>query len=153
MLETYFGSPKMVAHLRAGPSGPHMDGFAGSLKLSGYEPSVAVRYLRAAAHIGHFTLEQGGTFGQHGFVGLRTPFANVPLSAAQRRGPQPPYGLRRPGVTTNTLSQSVSARAAVRQTVRRLIRRSSSNMGDGCGDIAARQKRPSDFIRRTPVHY
>jgi integrase len=61
MLETYFGSPKMVAHLRAGPSGPHMDGFAGSLKLSGYEPSVAVRYLRAAAHIGHFTLEQGGT--------------------------------------------------------------------------------------------
>ena len=61
MLETYFGSPKMVAHLRAGPSGPYMDGFAGSLECSGYEPSVAVRYLRAAAHIGHFTLEQGGT--------------------------------------------------------------------------------------------
>jgi hypothetical protein len=56
MLETYFGSPKMVAHLRAGPSGPYMDGFAGSLELSGYEPSIAVRYLRAAAHIGHFTL-------------------------------------------------------------------------------------------------
>ncbi len=61
MLETYFGSPKMVAHLRAGPSGPYMDGFAGSLERSGYDPSVAVRYLRAAAHIGHFTLEQGGT--------------------------------------------------------------------------------------------
>jgi hypothetical protein len=52
MLETYFGSPKMVAHLRAGLSGPYMDGFAGSLKRSGYEPSVAVCYLRAAAHIG-----------------------------------------------------------------------------------------------------
>ncbi len=26
MLETYFGSPKMVAHLRAGPSGPYLDG-------------------------------------------------------------------------------------------------------------------------------
>jgi integrase len=69
MLETYFGSPKMVAHLRAGPSGQFMDGFAGSLERSGYDPSVAVRYLRAAAHIGHFTLEQGGTL------------ANVDLSA------------------------------------------------------------------------
>jgi hypothetical protein len=55
MLEIYFGSPKMAAHLRAGPSGPYMDGFAGFLDRSGYEPSVAVRYLRAAAHIGHFT--------------------------------------------------------------------------------------------------
>lgn len=27
----------------------------------GYDDSVAVRYLRAAAHIGHFTLAQGGT--------------------------------------------------------------------------------------------
>jgi site-specific recombinase XerD len=69
MLETYFGSPKMVAHLRAGPSGPYIDGFAGSLEGSRYDPSVAVRYLRAAAHIGHFTLEQGGTL------------ANVDLSA------------------------------------------------------------------------
>ena len=55
MLETYFESPKMVAYLRAGPSGPYMDGFAAWLERSGYEPSVAVRYLRAAAHIGHFT--------------------------------------------------------------------------------------------------
>jgi site-specific recombinase XerD len=69
MLETYFGSPKMVAHLRAGPSGQYIDGFAGSLERRGYDPSVAVRYLRAAAHVGHFTLEQGGTL------------ANVDLSA------------------------------------------------------------------------
>jgi len=87
MLETYFGSPKMVAHLRAGPSGPYMDGFAGSLELSGYEPSVAVRYLRAAAHIGHFTLEQGGTL------------ANMDLSAFSRhlrtcRCPRPKGGRR-----------------------------------------------------------
>jgi site-specific recombinase XerD len=60
MLETYFDSPKMLAHLRAGPSGPYMDGFAAWLERAGYEPSVAVRYLRAAAHIGHFTVEQGG---------------------------------------------------------------------------------------------
>src|ERR1700692_1137853 len=61
MLKTYFESPKMLAPLRAGPSVPYMDGFAAWLERSGYDPSVAVRYLRAAAHIGHFTLEQGGT--------------------------------------------------------------------------------------------
>jgi len=87
MLETYFGSPKMVAHLRAGPSGPYLDGFAGSLERSGYDPSVAVRYLRAAAHIGHFTLEQGGTL------------ANVDLLAFSRhlrtcRCPRPKGGRR-----------------------------------------------------------
>ena len=86
MLETYFGSPKMVAHLRAGPSGLFMDGFAGSLERSGYEPSVAVRYLRAAAHVGHFTLEQGGTL------------ANMDLSAFARhlrtcRCPRPKGGV------------------------------------------------------------
>ena len=95
MLETYFGSPKMLAHLRAGPSGPYMDGFAGSLELSGYELSVAVRYLRAAAHIGHFTLEQGGDICRHGFVGIHTPFANLLLCAAKRGTAQPPYSLRR----------------------------------------------------------
>jgi site-specific recombinase XerD len=99
MLETYFGSPKMVAHLRAGPSGPHMDGFAGSLERSGYEPSIAVRYLRAAAHIGHFTLEQGGTlanmdlsaFSRH----LRT--CHCPRPKGGRRNHHTIYGARRYG--------------------------------------------------------
>ena len=97
MLETYFGSPKMVAHLRAGPSGPYMDGFARSLELSGYEPSIAVRYLRAAAHIGHFTLEQGGTladmdlsaFSRH----LRT--CRCPRPKGGRRNHHTIYGARR----------------------------------------------------------
>ena len=97
MLETYFGSPKMVAHLRAGPSGPYIDGFAGSLEISGYEPSVAVRYLRAAAHIGHFTLEQGGTladmdlsaFARH----LRT--CRCPRPKGGRRNHHTVYGARR----------------------------------------------------------
>ena len=97
MLGTYFGSPKMVAHLRAGPSGPYIDGFAGSLETSGYEPSVAVRYLRAAAHIGHFTLEQGGTladmdlsaFARH----LRT--CRCPRPKGGRRNHHTVYGARR----------------------------------------------------------
>jgi hypothetical protein len=95
MLDTYFESPKMIARLRAGPSGPYMDGFAAWLECSGYDPSVAVRYLRAAAHIGHFTLEQGGTLATMDFGGLLRPFANLLLSAAKRGAAQPPYGLRR----------------------------------------------------------
>jgi hypothetical protein len=123
MLETYFGSPKMVAHLRAGPSGQFMDGFAGSLERSGYDPSVAVRYLRAAAHIGHFTLEQGGTL------------ANVDLSAFSYhlrtcRCPRPKGGgvatiirFTAPSVTANTWWQSASASAVSRQELRMLITR------------------------------
>ena len=61
MLETYFSAPKMLAHLRSGPSGPYLDEFAATLEESGYSPSVAVRYLRAAAHLGHFMHDQEGT--------------------------------------------------------------------------------------------
>jgi site-specific recombinase XerD len=97
MLETYFGSPKMVAHLRAGPSGAHIDGFAGLLELSGYEPSVAVRYLRAAAHIGHFTLEQGGTLANMDLLAfsrhLRT--CRCPRPKGGRRNHHTIYGARR----------------------------------------------------------
>jgi site-specific recombinase XerD len=97
MLETYFGSPKMVAHLRAGPSGSYMDGFAGSLDRSGYEPSVAVRYLRAAAHIGHFTLEQGGTLANMDLLAfshhLRT--CRCPRPKGGRRNHHTVYGARR----------------------------------------------------------
>jgi hypothetical protein len=38
-----------------------MDGFAALLKRDGYSSDTAVRYLRAAAHLGHFVHEQGGT--------------------------------------------------------------------------------------------
>jgi hypothetical protein len=97
MLETYFGSPKMVAHLRAGPSGQCMDGFAASLKRSGYDPSVAVRYLRAAAHIGHFTLEQGGTLANVDLsafsLHLRT--CRCPRPKGGRRNHHTVYGARR----------------------------------------------------------
>jgi hypothetical protein len=96
MLET-FESPKMLAHLRAGPSGPYMDGLAAWLERSGYDPSVAVRYLRSAAHIGHFILDQGGTladmdlaaFSRH----LRT--CRCPRSKGGRRNHHTVHGARR----------------------------------------------------------
>lgn len=53
MLETYFSAPKMLGHLRNGPSGPYLDGFAAALQRQGYGAGTAVRYLRAAAHVGH----------------------------------------------------------------------------------------------------
>ena len=73
MLETYFSTAKMLRHLRSGPSGPYLDGFAGALERQGYVPDTAVRYLRAAAHVGHVMAEQGASltdidlvaFGEH----------------------------------------------------------------------------------------
>src|ERR1700730_6663625 len=62
MLETYFSAPRMLEHLRSGPSGLYIDAFAALLRRDGYSPDVAVRYLRAAAHLGHFVHERGGTF-------------------------------------------------------------------------------------------
>ena len=59
MLETYFSASKMRAHLRSGPSGPYLDGFAVALERQGYSTSTAVPYLRAAAHIGHVVAQQG----------------------------------------------------------------------------------------------
>jgi hypothetical protein len=52
MLEKYFSAPKTLRHLRGGISGPHIDGFAENLEHEGYAPASAVRYIRAAAHLG-----------------------------------------------------------------------------------------------------
>ena len=97
MLETYFGAPKALAYLRAGASGPYMDGFAGSLEFSGYKRSVAVRYLRAAAHIGHCTQENGGTLANMDLLAfsrhLRT--CRCPRQKGGRRNHHTLYGARR----------------------------------------------------------
>ena len=58
MLETYFSASKMLGHLRSGPSGPYLDGFAATLERQGYGADTAVRYLRAAAHLGHVVVRQ-----------------------------------------------------------------------------------------------
>lgn len=96
MLETYFSAPKMLGHLRSGPSGPHLDGFAALLEEGGYSPETAVRYLRAAAHLGHFQHDHGGTlakielaaFAEH----LRT--CRCPRSKGGRRNHHTVYGAK-----------------------------------------------------------
>ena len=54
MLENFFCAPKTLRRLRTGPSGPYIDGFADELTRAGYSGATAVRYLRAAAHLGYF---------------------------------------------------------------------------------------------------
>ena len=96
MLETYFSATKMLGHLRSGPSGPYLDGFAEALERQGYGPETAVRYLRAAAHIGHVMTEQCAgltdidlaAFDEH----LRT--CRCPRAKGGRRNHHTVYGAR-----------------------------------------------------------
>jgi len=60
MLEKYFSAPKTLRRFRSGISGPHIDAFADDLERDGYAPASAVRYIRAAAHLGCFVHRQGG---------------------------------------------------------------------------------------------
>ena len=60
MLEKYFSAPKTLRRLRSGISGTHIDAFADDLERDGYSPASAVRYLRAAAHLGCFVQRRGG---------------------------------------------------------------------------------------------
>ena len=59
MLEKYFSAPKTLRRLRGGISGPHIDAFADDLERDGYAPASAVRYIRAAAHLGCFVQRKG----------------------------------------------------------------------------------------------
>ena len=60
MLDKYFSAPKTLRRLRGGISGPHIDGFADRLEREGYAPTSAVRYIRAAAHLGCFVQRKSG---------------------------------------------------------------------------------------------
>src|SRR5262245_3105284 len=96
MLETYFSAAKMLGYLRSGPSGPYLDGFAAALERQGYSPATAVRYLRAAAHLGHVMAEPGAglsnidlaVFSEH----LRT--CRCPRAVGGRRNHHTIFGAR-----------------------------------------------------------
>src|SRR6266545_489594 len=60
MLDKYVSAPKTLARLRAGLSGPYIDGFADALEQDGYSHGSSIRYLRAAAHLGQFLQSNGG---------------------------------------------------------------------------------------------
>jgi integrase len=74
-----------------------MDGFAAWLERGKYESSVAVRYLRAAAHIGHFTLEQGETLSNMDLLAFSRHLRSCrcPRQKGGRRNHHTVYGARR----------------------------------------------------------
>lgn len=72
MLEKYFSAPKTLRRLRGGISGPHIDAFADDLERDGYAKASAVRYLRAAAHLGCFVQREGGGLADIDFNTLNT---------------------------------------------------------------------------------
>jgi hypothetical protein len=60
MLEKYFSASKTLRRLRGGISGPYIDGFADDLEREGYAWASAVRYIRAAGHLGCFVQRKCG---------------------------------------------------------------------------------------------
>ena len=96
MLDIYFSAPKMLGHLRSGPSGPYLDGFAAALDRQGYSADTAARYLRAAAHLGHVVARRGAmpsdidlaVFSEH----LRT--CRCPRAMGGRRNHHTIFGAR-----------------------------------------------------------
>ena len=165
-----FQAAKILEHLRKGPSGPYMDGFAASLERHGYRPVTAVRYLRAAAHLGHFVAEQGAdrwptsifrlsvsicepvdVHGQRGDVGTTTRLFGAKLFRAPRRQ----IGVCAPAVRQHTPSRllavsfkTVAAQASRgRRTHRQTVRSWCRQPDDG----AWRRSDRMDCDRRTPV--
>ena len=96
MLETYFSAAKMLGHLRSGPSGPYLDRFAAALEQQGYDPATAVRYLRAAAHVGHVMVEQGASFADIDLAafGEHLRRCRCPRAKGGRRNHHTIYGAR-----------------------------------------------------------
>jgi len=64
VIEKYFSAPKTLRRLRAGLSGPYIDGFAKSLSERGYAHATAIRYLRAAARLGVFVQRRDGVLAE-----------------------------------------------------------------------------------------
>jgi hypothetical protein len=89
MLEKYFPAPKTLRRLRGGISGPHIHAFADDLEREGYAPASAVRYIRAASHLGRFVQRRGGVLKDIDFNLLDAFRRNLrrcrcPISSAER---------------------------------------------------------------------
>lgn len=52
MLDAFRIWPHILARLRAGPLGPHLDGFVEALQTAGYTPRGIRRHLQAVDKLG-----------------------------------------------------------------------------------------------------
>ena len=93
MLERYFSAPKTLKRHRTGPSAPYIDGFASTLQENGYSAASAVRYLRAAVHLGHFLDSTGESFADID-AGISRAFVGTCRAAAA------PFRTGEPSITT-----------------------------------------------------
>src|SRR5258708_1505537 len=99
MLERCFSAPKTLRRLRAGLSGPYIDGFAGWLAAQGYSQPTAIHYLRAAAHLGQFLQLQNKGLGDIDSSTPTTFFRHLgtcrcPQSNGGRRNHHPFFGAK-----------------------------------------------------------
>jgi len=78
MLEKYFSATKTLARLRSSLSGPYIDGFAEALDRDSYSPLTAVRYLRAAAHLGRFLEHRRDSFAAFSSSALDVFYRHLP---------------------------------------------------------------------------
>jgi site-specific recombinase XerD len=97
MLERYFAAQKMLGDLRAGPSGAYVDGLAAELLSDGYRDGTAVRYIRAAAHLGYVLQEEGGSLADIdiSIFDRHLQSCRCPRSKGGRRNHHTLYGARR----------------------------------------------------------
>ena len=128
-----------------------MDGFAARLERGGYDP-VAVRYLRAAAHVGHFTVGQGEVLAKMDLLAFSRHLGSCrcPRLKGGRRNHHTVYGARRFHEFLVAIGVYQGGSAPELQSADLL---SSSSTADGCESIAVRRKRLSDFMPETPPAY
>lgn len=99
MLENFFCAPKTLHDLRTGPSGPYIDGFAAELSRARYSSATAIRYLRAAAHLGHYVhraridLQAAGASTLEAFA-RHFPRCRCPLSKGDSTGYHDYFGAK-----------------------------------------------------------
>ena len=123
MLETYFSAAKMLGHRRNGPSGPYLDGFAAALERQGYSSATAVRYLRAAAHVGHVLAEQRAGLGDIDLAAFEEHLRSCrcPRARGGRRNHHTVYGAKLFRRHLVELGVCRAAAAAVEPAVPKLV--------------------------------
>src|SRR2546426_12719365 len=83
MLEYGFARASVIAQLRRGPLGPHLEALATTLHQHGYARNSIRGYLRACAQFGQWLAQQGSTIAD----------VDAALVARYIHGlPQPPAG-------------------------------------------------------------
>jgi site-specific recombinase XerD len=99
LIEKYFSAPKTLRRLRLGLSERHIDGFAEALEHRGYSHATAIRYIRAAAHLGCFVQRKGSALADVNATTLEDFYRHLsrcrcPQSSGGRTGYHAQFGVK-----------------------------------------------------------